>query len=216
MQDNDDMISHWMDRSLPEDGVHPEGTVIAGAGKVVAASSGQQDQLADFLTTMTPKGDEVRQVEDKGQPVEKSNSTDFQGFAMLEGEDKALLLMHPREGKDGKPFVPQLVLRFRNSEWDGWMKNTIVTGLSNGHVVSSSDNAELVGFSAVVEAPDGQRQRMGFMFTQISAIVPFRDLDKNALTMEKVKDEAKARQRKVAKKEKNRARQSAQSKKRNR
>lgn len=116
----------------------------------------------------------------------------FTGFEVPDGDYLAMLMLHPPRLPDGtRGEVPQIQIGTTKAAWKGWVKDAIVHGLTQGFVHAEDGTTELTGLSVQVHAPDGQRKRLGFMFSQIAAIIPFREVDELMLRRERANEERK-------------------------
>lgn len=178
-------------RNLPDGGADaPEEPVKKKrVRKVRAATQQQQDQLADVFATLgAPIPDDVPGAEElkKAQP-EMTNpevpeaavhtDSEFAGFTVPDGDDRLMFILHPQKGEDGKMGEPpQLLARVNHQDWVSWVREAVTYGLTKGSVVDAEGDA-MTGLSATFLDKDGEPHQYALLFTQIAAVVPFRDID---------------------------------------
>lgn len=163
---------------------------------------GQRNEMAKFLATVTDN---------------KDNPTDFSGFEIPTGTDRALIILKSEMDSEGVTQVPvQLMMYIKNSDWRTWLCSVIKTGITRGSVMAKDEVSVLSGFLCTLVSPDNTITRMGFHFTQISAIVPFRQVNDAMLAREALQLLAQKLEYKKNKTANNRAKTANKSRKLNR
>lgn len=163
---------------------------------------------------------EIQVSQEKADEIESAvnllaTAEGFTGFEVPDGDYLAMLMLHPPRLPDGtRGEVPQIQIGTTKQAWKGWVKDAITHGLTQGFVHAEDGVTELTGLSVQVHAPDGQRKRLGFMFSQIAAIIPFREVDDLMLRRERASEERK-RLADKAKKAKSKARKQQSKSRRN-
>lgn len=142
----------------------------------------------------------------------------FTGFEIPEGDYYAMLMLHPPRDADGKVGeVPQIQIGTTKEAWKSWVRLAVQHGLTQGFVHADDGVTELTGFSAMVISPGGdEKKRLGFVFKQVAAIIPFRDVDDLMLRREKINADRKAAAAKAKKAKTKQRKQQAKSRRNNR
>lgn len=145
-------------------------------------------------------------------------AAEFVGFEVPDGTDLMMLMLHPRRDEHGKVSeVPQIQVRCNRAEWKAWVKDALTHGLTHGSVLADDGVTELTGFSIMVDSPDGsERKRLGFVFTQLAAMIPFRDVDELMLRREQENADRAAKAKKLKAKKAKARKQQSQSRRNNR
>lgn len=155
-----------------------------------------------------PSMDQPPEIVGDAAPVPgiKSVATEgFSGFEVPDGDYMVMMLLHPERDSNGKVLeVPQIQVGTTREAWTSWVKAAMKHGLTHGSVSDEDGVTELTGFSIMVKPPvgAGEPKRLGFMFKQIAAIIPFRDVDDLMLRREA---ENEARRKAAQKKHKAKA-----------
>lgn len=211
-------------RNMPEDQSLGDQPAAKGS-KVYAATQSQQDQLAEFSATIGAPVPLPHRPADEGlsvsapvvETVLPEDNKAFRGFEMPEGDYRMMLMLHPERDADGKVGeVPQIQVGTTQQAWTEWVKAAVSHGLLHQKVMAEDGVTELSGFSVSVIPMTGERLRMGFQFSQVAAIIPFRDIDERMLRAELAQKEAKAAAQVKARLAKKRKQQQAASRRKNR
>lgn len=149
--------------------------------------------------------------------TEAASGEGFSGFVVPDGDFQVMMMLHPNRDAEGKVTeVPQILVRTNAADWNGWVKPALTHGLTHGRVTAADDVTELTGFSVTVQSPSGETKQLGFLFTQIAALIPFRDVDSHMLRHEQLMAERKRLAAKKAKAKKKTNKQQAKSRRNNR
>lgn len=129
--------------------------------KLIATEQSQVDQLAEGITLMAgPR---------------PSTKEDYNGVDFPVGPFKVLLILRPT---NDSPKPVQVQIGIQESDWRGWGKPMLGTGLSQG-VVISEDGKVVSGFSTYADDPEGgEPTKVAFLFSQVVAALPYKDVEK--------------------------------------
>lgn len=152
-------------------------------GKLIVTGQPQQDILANLYATLGAPVPPEHRKQMPLPPIPEVNfgrfiGDSFSGFTLPAGTDRALVVLHPEHDADGNlGDAPQVLLAIDNEEWVTWGREVVSYGLTVGNV-PDKDGALMSGFAATaVNEQTGAVQTLGFLFTQIAAILPFKDID---------------------------------------
>ena len=193
-------------------------------GRVLVTNAEQEEQLITFAQTIgAPLPEEDRLPVPQDNPAYDdalslmTQQRVGKGFAIPPGQDKVMLVLHPREGSKE---TDRIVCTVDSASWD-WVKPTLKMGLTHG-AIKDANGEEMTGFSIQCLPMNSEGVQTGdpvvlaFAFSDVAALIPFREVAESTVKAQEQRRNLQRAVQKAAAKKAARAKLAAKSRRRNR